>query len=156
MAFVNLPQPDQGGPVMFAKLGSAAALSPGYYLSLVQGNHVLFGLSCSGNTNAILVTSTTPLENNGKYLLIIKYNGSSDAGGINLRLNGQPLAFNIAANALIGSTRNTSNLSFGGFAGGAGRDCYFDDFEKCWYKRDLTSSETTTIENYLRNKWNLY
>jgi len=76
-------------------------------------NEIYVNLYSTGSNN-ITVSSVDSISNNVWYNVVVTYDGSQNANGINIYLNGDLLTLNIGSNTYSGTLINNENLTFGG------------------------------------------
>jgi hypothetical protein len=76
-------------------------------------NEIFVNLYSAGNNN-ITVSSVDSISNNVWNNIVITYDGSQDANGINIYLNGDLLTLNIGSNTYSGTLITNEDLTFGG------------------------------------------
>lgn len=121
----------------------------GYSIRKFTNNKVFFQLVFNSQ-DQIQVEIVTPINIQEWYNIVVTYDGSSGAAGVNIYINGVQQALNILFNTLaFKSTINTTPLILGGrddlvtpFNG------FMDDFSI--FNTELNQTDITTIYNYGR------
>lgn len=113
-----------------------------YYLSTLDGNfRFLFGSSV---TNLLIVNSTQSLSTGVWYHIVLTYDGSSDANGVNFYIDNNLSGKNIQTNNLSGVATNNEPLQIGG------QDTFFSAAQiakvRLW-NVELTASDVNTQWN---------
>lgn len=94
---------------LISKLDTAQV---GYSLQISSGGTIRFELKNSG-TNFIRVTSSATITTSAWANIVITYNGSSLASGVNLYLNGDLISYTINSDTLTASVITTHTLKIG-------------------------------------------
>jgi len=91
-----------------------AATQDGYRCYIRTGtNEIFINLYSAGNSN-ITVSSVDSISNNVWNNVVVTYDGSQDANGIDIYLNGDLLSLNIGSNTYSGTLITGEHLTFGG------------------------------------------
>jgi hypothetical protein len=121
---------------------TATTTATGYYLGTFN-NRLIFSLFYT-NMSLIQVRTTIDLNLNEWYYLAVTYDGSSDANGVNLYINGVLQPKTIITNTLAGPTQTNEPLQIGG------RDTFYTAGQiakaRVW-NLELTPAEVNTQYN---------
>jgi archaellum component FlaF (FlaF/FlaG flagellin family) len=91
-----------------------ASTQDGYRCYIRTGtNEIFVNLYSAGNSN-ITVSSVDSISSNVWNNIVVTYDGSQDANGINIYLNGDLLTLNIGSNTYSGTLITGEHLTFGG------------------------------------------
>ena len=97
--------------VIFSKFSSSAPFI-GYFCYISQVNKLRFTMY--GATGQIDVDSSITLSNGTWYDCVISYDGSADAGGVTIYINGSDVTNSPITNTLTGNIKNTVNFQISG------------------------------------------
>ena len=103
-------------------------------------------LCSTTSTNLIVVSSTNTYSINNWYCVGFSYDGSSNASGMTLYVNGVSVPFSILQNSLTATTTNTTDFSIG-----RGRDSvnfFYGNIAQCTFiNKEVSASEALEIYN---------
>jgi hypothetical protein len=86
----------------------------GWFLAVTSTGQTRFDLQANGGTNGMSIRSDVGVLSSGQWHLIqATANGTGNALGSNLYLDGQPIALNIEFDSLTGSIINTETVKIG-------------------------------------------
>ena len=108
--------PTPGGTEIIVSKNTGSGIYTGYYLWLDSGSNVNFALisTISGTPwNAIRILGTTVLSSSTWNHVLLTYDGSSNASGVKMFLNGNPETLTIDIDNLSGSTLNSATFNIG-------------------------------------------
>lgn len=143
LAWVNLNL-ISGDVAIFCKQNAS---SVGYQVGINASGFLFLFLTATSVSNEIFVTATTPvIEGTGWHSIAVTYDGSSNANGVRLYVDGASAPFTITRNSLTGSPVNTSFLAIGARYVGA-TNSHFNGYidEVAAYDRVLAPSEIFTL-----------
>lgn len=134
----------------------------GWFLggSKPEGSTVTFGLSNNGpsGSNAIVVHGPTALVTGQTYIVIVTYDGSAKAAGVNMYVQNVAQTLATANDTLTATTISANQqLSLLGAPNEIGGFQSIDQFLEAFVvNRVLTSSEVTFASEYLDSRWAAY
>ena len=105
----------------------------------LRKSHAIVNLVHQWNRNAIKVSTTSTIPSGQWQHLMVTYDGSSQAAGVNVYLNGRPQAVSVDHDSLTGSIRNTQPLRIGRRQASASYTGLIDDVRL--YDRQLSEQE---------------
>ena len=118
----------------------------GYYITMTNTNRIQFGIGQVLTSNAIRVYSSSVLSTSTWYHVVVTYDGSKLANGINIYIDGSNPSLFVNYDTFTGSSSNTIGLQFGRAAlGGKYLNGILD--EVGIWNRELTASEVTQLYN---------
>lgn len=117
---------------------------PGYTLHLTSGL-VRFIIQINNSTQRIRVTTTSTLTAGMRHISLT-YDGSTNASGVKIYVDGVNQSVNADRDTFPGGLTTTSDFVLGGFVTGLG---YFDGIidEVAVFEKELSSSEVTELYN---------
>jgi len=123
---------------------TSTATSRGWGIQSNAGVITVYLTSSTGN--GITLSRTSAISANTWYHLVVTYDGSSNAAGVQVYLNGLVQPVNITLNALTGTMLSTNNVVIGGAANNTN---YFNGHmdEISFYNTVLTPAQVTTLYN---------
>jgi len=128
---------------VFGKYTSSGIIK-GYALSILSSGLLRFYLQNNNSTDRIRVDSTTAITSGLKHITVT-YDGSTDANGIKIYINGVSDTLSILTNGFTGGLSSTVSFTIGTGAGFGFFNGIID--EVGIWNRELTASEVTELYN---------
>jgi hypothetical protein len=123
------------------------------FIVCIISNKIYF-LIGNGSNNAILVRGSTTITTGVYYNIVVTYDGSTNASGVNIYVNGVLESMVTSVDNFTGGLSNTDNLTVGAFSDPTG---YFNGniYSSQIYNRALTESEIQQNYNTTKGRFGL-
>jgi len=123
----------------------SSGIFPGYALRIQSSGILKFNLQINNSTDKMIVDSTTAITSGLKHI-VLTYDGSTDANGVKIYINGVSDTISIVSNTFGGGLTTSAPFTIGNPIVGSN---YFNGIvdEFGVWDKELTASEVTELYN---------
>lgn len=126
----------------------------GYYITMTNTSRVQFGIGQTLTSNAIRVFSSNVLTTSTWYHIVVTYDGSKLASGINIYVNNSNTILTTNYDTFTGSSSNSQSVELG--RAGLGGNYFNGNMVQIQiYDRALSAAEVSQNYNALKGRFNL-